>query len=190
MGHPQTWRCSVVRGHWSRNFPLLTVKYFRGANPSYAVDELLYQLTVTRAVAMIVHADSLDVAVKAASKAGISQDRIILLEKSSTFPNQATVQNLVDVGLRRDAAFIERRLAPGEAKTKIAFLSFSSGTTGRPKVSLCLSLWDECISLSTFCRPLQYPTSHLLRISFRWLHITRFTKITQRGKNVDTGQEI
>jgi len=35
--------------------------------------------------------------------------------------------------LRKDPSFVERHLNPGEAKTKIAFLCFSSGTTGRPK---------------------------------------------------------
>lgn len=29
--------------------------------------------------------------------------------------------------------FVEKRLAPGEAKKKLAFLCFSSGTTGKPK---------------------------------------------------------
>ena len=35
----------------------------------------------------------------------------------------------------RRASFEERKLEPGEAKTKLAFLNFSSGTTGKPKVS-------------------------------------------------------
>lgn len=50
-----------------------------------------------------------------------------------------TVQHLIERGLgelnANGPAFIERRLAKGEAKTKVAFLSFSSGTTGKPKVS-------------------------------------------------------
>lgn len=83
---------------------------------------------------VIAHSASFDTALKAARTAGISDDRVILLDKPSTFSSQATVQDLIDVGLRRDPTFVERRLAPGEAKTKIAFLSFSSGTTGRPKV--------------------------------------------------------
>lgn len=51
-----------------------------------------------------------------------------------------TVQHLIERGIgelnANGPAFVERRLAKGEAKTKVAFLSFSSGTTGRPKVRL------------------------------------------------------
>src|ERR1700683_3768261 len=47
---------------------------------------------------------------------------------------QYTLEDLVAEGLNIEPHFVERRLAPREAKTKVAFLSFSSGTTGRPKV--------------------------------------------------------
>ena len=35
----------------------------------------------------------------------------------------------------RHAPYAERKFKPGEGKTTIAFLCFSSGTTGNPKVS-------------------------------------------------------
>lgn len=44
-----------------------------------------------------------------------------------------TVEKLIKAGLSKPATFVERRLNPGESKTKLAFLCFSSGTTGRPK---------------------------------------------------------
>jgi len=44
-----------------------------------------------------------------------------------------TLGDLVAEGLSSEPHFIERRFASGEAKTKVAFLSFSSGTTGKPK---------------------------------------------------------
>lgn len=47
--------------------------------------------------------------------------------------------DLVEEGVGRKKCYTERRLAPGEARTKIAFLSFSSGTTGRPKVGAGIS---------------------------------------------------
>ena len=40
---------------------------------------------------------------------------------------------MVAEGLSKQPTFEERKLQPGEAKTKIALLNFSSGTTGRPK---------------------------------------------------------
>lgn len=49
-----------------------------------------------------------------------------------------TVQELINRGsgeLNVDGPkFFERKLSKGEAKDKIAFFSFSSGTTGKPKV--------------------------------------------------------
>lgn len=47
-----------------------------------------------------------------------------------------SLDELVSEGLSSPASFEEIRLAPGEGKSKLAFLSFSSGTTGRPKVHL------------------------------------------------------
>jgi 4-coumarate--CoA ligase len=49
-----------------------------------------------------------------------------------------SLEDLVEEG-QSLSPFIEPRLKSGEAKTKIAFLCFSSGTTGKPK-ALALSL--------------------------------------------------
>jgi 4-coumarate--CoA ligase len=106
-----------------------------GANPTYTVDELVYQLTSTKATLVFTHPASLEVALAATKKAGIAQDRIILYDTSPLALSAAvTVNDLINEGLRRDAVFVERKLKKGEWKTKIAFLSFSSGTTGKPKV--------------------------------------------------------
>lgn len=43
------------------------------------------------------------------------------------------MDDLIADGLRKVISYTERRLGPGEGKTKLAFLSFSSGTTGKPK---------------------------------------------------------
>ncbi|QRV97648.1 AMP binding enzyme [Ceratobasidium sp. AG-Ba] len=40
---------------------------------------------------------------------------------------------LINEGLASAKSFEEKQLAPGENKTKVAFYSFSSGTTGKPK---------------------------------------------------------
>ena len=45
-----------------------------------------------------------------------------------------SVSDLVAEGLSSSITYTERRLEVGEGKTKLAFLSFSSGTTGKPKV--------------------------------------------------------
>ncbi|KAF8922125.1 amp dependent CoA ligase [Mucidula mucida] len=87
------------------------------ANPSYTHDELRHQLETAKAGMIIVHPSFFATALKAARSIGIAENRIILMEGSR---NNATIDSLV--------AF-----APGEAKTKIALLSFSSGTTGKAK---------------------------------------------------------
>ncbi|KAF9236311.1 hypothetical protein BU15DRAFT_77152 [Melanogaster broomeanus] len=82
-----------------------------GANPAYTADELLYQIRITKPSLIVTHLESLSTAVSAAR----------------------AVETLIQEGLTMERCFIEPRLKPGEAKSKIAFLNFSSGTTGKPK---------------------------------------------------------
>ncbi|KAA1468065.1 amp dependent CoA ligase [Dentipellis sp. KUC8613] len=106
------------------------------ANPAYSADELAYQLSTAKAVNLITHPDFLATAFAAAKKAGVPAERLIILDSahpsrpSSPVP---TVEEIIAYGLSQPTNFVERHLSPGEAKTKLAFLSFSSGTTGKPK---------------------------------------------------------
>jgi 4-coumarate--CoA ligase len=97
------------------------------------VDELAYQLSTTMATLLVVYPLSLETAIAAARIAGIASDRILLFGevRMTGFP---CMNELIDLGLRENPVFRERLLSRGEAKTKIALLSFSSGTTGKPKV--------------------------------------------------------
>jgi 4-coumarate--CoA ligase len=107
----------------------------------------VYQIQTARASLLITHAASLPTAEAAARKAGISRERIIVLDsreggrakRKGAYP---TIEELVKEGLERPPAFVERRLADGEGTKKIAYLCFSSGTTGKPKASalfVCLT---------------------------------------------------
>lgn len=125
------------------------------ANPSYTSEELVHQLRTANATVIIAHPNSLDTALDAARQCGIPTDHIIAIEKV-TSPTQSgsasaipyvTIQNLIDEGLSRPQAFTERRLNPGEGRTKLAFLSFSSGTTGKPKVCDCFLFVTLMVSL-------------------------------------------
>jgi 4-coumarate--CoA ligase len=86
---------------------------------------------------LIVHPLFLSTALSAARKANIPTDRIILIDSlpSSGTGLQAppTVEDLINYGLSETRSFRESQLSAEEGKTKLAFLSFSSGTTGRPK---------------------------------------------------------
>ncbi|KAG1733051.1 uncharacterized protein EDB91DRAFT_653561 [Suillus paluster] len=105
-----------------------------GANPLFTVDELVYQINTVKAAVIITHPDSLKVALLSAHAAGVSADRVILFDvEGADAAQRVTVQGMVSQGLASAPHFTERRLAPGEGRTKVAFLNFSSGTTGHPK---------------------------------------------------------
>ena len=88
---------------------------------------------------IIAHPESLKIAFEVAEMAGLTQDRVVLFNVGSSMSTYSkskrdTIDDLVEYGLNMKTSFSEKRLNPGEAKTKLAFLSFSSGTTGQPKV--------------------------------------------------------
>ncbi|DAA73934.1 TPA_exp: Uncharacterized protein A8136_3920 [Trichophyton benhamiae CBS 112371] len=99
------------------------------ANPAYTADELAFQLKKTRARFLVTHMSCLDVAVKAAAKIGLPDDCIVLLgtERHPTlkYKHFSSVRNLSGATRYRRA-----RIDP---KKDLAFLVFSSGTTGVPK---------------------------------------------------------
>jgi 4-coumarate--CoA ligase len=108
------------------------------ANPSFSQDELVYQLTTTKARFILVHPDSLPIALSACRTAGIPEIHIALFDNdpnSTSIQSFPTLNDLITTGLSQEPNFVERQLDPGESKTRLAFLCFSSGTTGHPKVS-------------------------------------------------------
>ncbi|KAG5636400.1 hypothetical protein H0H81_008174 [Sphagnurus paluster] len=96
----------------------------------------------------------LQTAKDAAKEAGLSEDRIVLTESggSASYP---TLDELVKYGSSIPVTYTELRFKPGEAKTTIAFLSFSSGTTGKKAKGLT----ETCTSIA-----LVPPTQHIATI--------------------------
>lgn len=84
---------------------------------------------------MITHLETLSVALEAAHLVGLPPDRVLLIDCSPQ-SRQPGLPDLVSFGLKQPQVFTERRLRHGEAKTKLALLLLSSGTTGKPKVSV------------------------------------------------------
>jgi acyl-CoA synthetase (AMP-forming)/AMP-acid ligase II len=102
----------------------------------------VYQIQASRANSLLVCVASLPIALAAAEKTGIPRTRIAVFDVPN-LPRDAnrvpfpTVGELIHMGLTSAPAFKERRLSAGEAARTLAFLCFSSGTTGRPKVWRC-----------------------------------------------------
>ncbi|KAI0363875.1 acetyl-CoA synthetase-like protein [Pilatotrama ljubarskyi] len=103
-----------------------------GANPAYTVDELVYQLQITKTRLLFVSPDTLQAGLEAARITGIPGDRVVLFD-AVPGASHISVNELVQEGLAQPKRYVEPRLKPGEGKKKIALLFFSSGTTGKPK---------------------------------------------------------
>jgi 4-coumarate--CoA ligase len=136
---------SALRGHCSvcscvpvpvLNAELLTK---RTANPASNAEELAYNIGVSGSTTIVAHPDILPIAVAAARHAGLRSDCIVLLgtpEQAAPDFSGFDLHSLITYGLSQGASFKERRLERGEARRKVGFLVFSSGTTGKPKVIL------------------------------------------------------
>ncbi|SPO37219.1 related to phenylacetyl-CoA ligase [Pseudozyma flocculosa] len=125
------------------------------ANPAFGVSELVYQLQTANASVLFLGHDqaTLDVGLEAAKQVGLEKKRIVVIQDPQAVHKYSeanygriqkrtqgmwTVAGLVEEGReilqRQGPACLERRrFQPGESKSKLALLSFSSGTTGLPK---------------------------------------------------------
>jgi len=89
---------------------------------------LAYQLQATKAKLVVAHPLCLTTAIAAAKTVGLSATSIISL--SPTSKEYAAVDELVSFGAGQRENYKAIRLQPGEARSVIAFLAMSSGTTG------------------------------------------------------------
>jgi 4-coumarate--CoA ligase len=94
------------------------------ANPTYTEEELLHQLTDSGAKGIVTTAELLDVAVAAGRRANIPKDRIILFKEA-----KGGHQHYTSLFSDHEAESTRGSLSSGD----LAFLAYSSGTTGLAK---------------------------------------------------------
>lgn len=127
------------------------------ANPAFLAKELSFQLEASSSTLLFVSedAESIRNGFEAAQLAGISRNQIVIIQEPKSVLKYSennygriqrktqgawTLAGLIEEGrdilkAQGEKALTSSRhkLRPGEAKKKVAFLSFSSGTTGLPK---------------------------------------------------------
>ena len=108
------------------------------ANAAYSEDELAYQLKSSGAKALFTCVPLLPISIAAAAKSGIPRNRIYLLDlprqacngKTSP-PEFKTVNQLIKDGIQLPP--LEKlKWVKGQGTTQVAFLCYSSGTSGLP----------------------------------------------------------
>ncbi len=103
------------------------------ANVAYSAGELEHQLRSSGAKALFTCVPVLDTALKAAKAVGIPEDKVFIMDVPlhAPKPHFKTVDDLIEIG--RSVPDLEPlRWVKGQGARQVAFLCYSSGTSGLP----------------------------------------------------------
>jgi len=122
--------CIVSPNHIDYASAMWGVHYALGgvttANPAYGVDELAFQLQNSKSKGVIAHPQTVEIVVKACDKIGLPRNRILLIGR------------IAAKGVKSWETMFSGKMAPStngriNPKEDVAFIVYSSGTTGLPK---------------------------------------------------------
>ncbi|KAF2134024.1 4-coumarate-CoA ligase-like protein [Dothidotthia symphoricarpi CBS 119687] len=99
------------------------------ANPNYTVDELAFQLKDSGAKGLVTQLPFIENAREAAKRVGIPMDRVVIMGDQRD-PKHVVKHFTSVVNLSRSSNYRRTKMKPEE---DLAFLVYSSGTTGHPK---------------------------------------------------------
>ncbi|KAG6829464.1 hypothetical protein H0H92_004426 [Tricholoma furcatifolium] len=135
------------------------------SNPQFTVGELLDQLIMAQATFIIAHSSSIATALSAARLANLLPDRVILIDEIRPRISRLkipSIHNLIQDGVGNNGEIKERVFDAGEGKKKIALLSWSSGTTGKPK-AVAISHYGLIANIIQMAAHNQIETTHRSR---------------------------
>lgn len=114
---------------------ILTVMFIGGAtspaNPAYTPNELAYQLEMTKARIIVAHPTNVESALAAADLVGLPKSNVFVFGDKAV--SGCLPYKQVFLTSERKASII--KMTAEEANDTVAFLCFSSGTTGRENES-------------------------------------------------------
>ena len=134
------------------------------ANPGYTVEELAFQLKDSGAKALVTQWPVIETAKAAAKKVGLPEDRIILIgderDPNGKFKHFTSIRNT--------SGTTRLRRTKVDPENDLAFLVYSSGTTGHPKgVMLChRNIIANTLQVSAAETPLTWKDSILAFLPF------------------------
>lgn len=113
-------------------------RMFTGANPAYTATEVTYQMKAIRASVVFVHASLLDTGLKAVEDASIPLDRVFVFGSEPVPGSPVKDWRTMLASPAESSAWEWGELRGAKARSTVATVNFSSGTTGLPK-GVCIT---------------------------------------------------